>query len=362
MAVSIYPYLCLEFVHEQTQVRFNERYFNDPEYRHQQDIIINQKLFDYFGRYWPEYAPNYAAEPGYIVGVGQAFVIMAALFGSQIAYYDNFHPDCTPNPRAWVTDADQLRVPDVSNTWPMSQYLDQYAGLVAKYGLNRVSIPGFDSQAVHSPRLRGLTMHSPLTTAYKLRGDRLFLDMVDQPQLVQRLFAVIRDTYCQICDLLIETAGHKTDVIFFGACFSSLVSEPVWRQWEMPAIIEIAARYNARILLHSCGRSTHILKPLSELPYLLEAHLGDVTDLAEARRLMPDIGFYIVPDSVGWARNPPEETCKSVKAMMAAAASGSLAFQFVMEGGLPSETVRAVVETVRNYNASNGDGKAEEAG
>ncbi len=352
MEVSINPYLCLEFIHELTQVKFGERYFNDPEYRRQQDILINQKLFDYFSQYWPEYAAGYAAEPGYVVGVGQAFVILAALFGSQIVYYDDFHPDCTANPLAWVTDADQLRVPDIANTWPMSQYLDQYAELVAKYGPQRVSLAGFESQAIHSPHLRGLTMHSPLTTAYKLRGEQLFLDMVERPQLAQRLFAVVRDTYCQICDRLIEIAGHKSDVIFFGACFSSLVSESVWRKWEMPAIIEIAERYNARILLHSCGRSTHILKPLSEISCLQEVHLGDATNLAEARRLMPNTGFYIVPDSVNWARNPAEQTRRSVEAMMAAAASGPLAFQFVMEKGLSPETIRTVVETVRSYNAS----------
>jgi hypothetical protein len=102
-------------------------------------------------------------------------------------------------------------------------------------------------------------------------------------------------------------------------------------------------------LLHSCGRSTHILQPLSELPYLLEAHLGDATDLAEARRLMPDTGFYIVPDSVAWARNPAEQTCRAVEKMMRDAASGPLAFQFVMERGLAPETVQRVVETVRNY-------------
>jgi hypothetical protein len=350
MAVSINPYLCLEFIHELTGVRFTERYFNDPEYRHQQDIIINQALFSYFSQYWQEYAPGYATEPNYLVGVGQAFVILAALFGSQVRYYDDFHPDCTPNPLAWVTDTDQLRVPDIANTWPMSQYLDQFADLVAKYGRDRVTFLGFEAQAIFTTALRGLGMHSPLTTAYKLRGEQLFLDMVDRPELTQRLFAVIRDTYCQICDLLIEIAGHKHDVIFFGACFSSLVSEPVWRAWEMPAIVEIAERYNARILLHSCGRSTHILKPLSELPYLLELHLGDVTDLAEARRLMPEIGFYIVPDSVGWARNPVEQTCRSVEAMMTAAASGPLAFQFVMEKGLSPQTIQAVVETVQNYN------------
>jgi hypothetical protein len=350
MLANIIPYLCLEFVHEQTGVRFTERYFNEPEYRHEQDILINRKLFDYFSRVWPEHAPGYAVEPSYIVGVGQAFVIMATLFGSQIAYSDDFHPDCTANPLAWVTEPDQLRVPDITNTWPISQYLDQYTRLVAKYGRERVSLAGFESAAVHWPQLRGLTMHSPLTTAYKLRGEQLFLDMVDRPELAQRLFTVIRDTYYQIFDRLIETAGHQHDVIFFGSCFSSLVSESTWRQWEMPAIVEIVEHYNAKILLHSCGRSTHILKPLSEMPHLLEVHLGDATDLAKARRLMPELGFFIVPDSVAWARNPAEQTCRSVEAMMVAAASGPLTFQFVMERGLPPETVRAVVETVRRFN------------
>ena len=351
MAVSINPHLCLAFVHEHTGVKFNERYFNDPEYRHEQDIIINRRLYDYFSQHWPEFASNYAQEPGYMVGSTAAYITIAALFGSEIRYFDDFHPDCTPDPLDWVTDLDQLRVPDIADTWPVSRYLEQYTGLVEKYGRERVSFTGFESRAIHFPHLQGLTMHSPLTTAYKLRGSQLFIDMVEQPELAQRLFSVIRDAYYQICDLLIEIAGYKSDVIFFGACFSSLVSERVWREWEMPAIVEIASHYGALILLHSCGRSTHILKAMSELPLLLEAHLGDETDLAEARRLLPDVGFYIVPDSVAWARNPPEETRRSVEEMMVAAASGPLAFQFVMESGLSSKVIRTVVDAVRDYNA-----------
>ena len=48
MTVGITPYLSLEFVHEQTGISFNERYFNDPEYRREQDKIIHQRLFVYF--------------------------------------------------------------------------------------------------------------------------------------------------------------------------------------------------------------------------------------------------------------------------------------------------------------------------
>jgi hypothetical protein len=79
-------------------------------------------------------------------------------------------------------------------------------------------------------------------------------------------------------------------------------------------------------------------------------HLGDETDLAVARRLAPEVGIYVVPDSVGWARNPPEQTRASVWSMMEAAASGPLAFQFVMEAGLPPATIDAVLGAVREYN------------
>ena len=355
MAVLIQPYLCLEFVHEQTRVKFNERYFNDPAYRREQDTIINGRLYDYFRRYWPEYAPNYAQEPGYVVGVGAAFVIVAAMFGSQIRYTDNFHPDCTAAPLAWVTHPDQLQVPDIESTWPMSQYLDLYGQLVAQHGRERVSLPGFSSRGVIFTQYEGLSMHSPLTQAYKLRGKQLFIDMVEQPELARKLFAVVRDTYYRLFDLLIDLLPSRTDIIFFGSCCSSWVSERVWREWEMPAIAEIVEHYGARSLVHSCGRSTHVLRPLTELPRLTEMHLGDETDLGLARELAPEVGIYVVPDSVAWARNAPEDTRRAVWGMMEAAGSGPMAFQFVMEAGLKPDVVEAVVGAVRDYNVAQGD-------
>lgn len=150
MAVRIFPYLCLEFIHEQTGVAFNERYFNDPEYRHEHDKLVNQHLSVYFNQHWPEFASNYAHEPGYVIGVGAAYVIVAALFGSQIRYLDNFHPDSTPDPLAWVREPAQLQAPPVESTWPLSQYLDQYAALVRKYGKNESACRGSGEAACSS--------------------------------------------------------------------------------------------------------------------------------------------------------------------------------------------------------------------
>ena len=85
---------------------------------------------------------------------------------------------------------------------------------------------------------------------------------------------------------------------------------------------------------------------------MLEAHLGDETDLAEARRLMPEVGFFIVPDSVAWGGDPLDTTVRSVQEMMEAAASGPLAFQFVMESGMSPALIGAVVEAVDEFNAA----------
>ena len=346
MRPTIHPYVCLEFVHEKTGVAFDARYYSDDEHRRQMDTRINGALRAWAAEHWPSQAGAWAADPPYAIGVGAAYVIVAALFGAGIRYYDNFHPDASSEPLAALTDPGQVRVPDPASTWPLSEYIERYEKLAARYGKEKVTLPGFEFGSVMDPSLHGLVMHSPLTTAYKLRGSQLFIDMAERPDIARRLFDAVRDAYYRVCDLMIELLGLRTDVIFFGACASSWVSPELWKAWELPAISEIANRYRAGIVLHSCGRSTHVLEAFAGLPRLIELHLGDRTDLAAARRLFPRQGFYIVPDSVAWARDPPEKTIGSLRAMTAAASSGPLAFQFVLEAGIPDPAVEAIVRSV----------------
>lgn len=342
-APTVHPHLCLQFVHEKSGVRFDERYFRNDEHRREQDALIHKALFGWFGTHWPSIAPGWAGEPPYTVGVGAAYVIIAALFGAKIRYYDDFHPDCSSEPLAHIREPREIKVPDVENAWPLSEYLARYDALAAKHGRERVVLPGFEFQGTLDPRSRGLLMHSPLTTAYKLRGSQLFVDMKERPDVARRVFSAVRETYYRTCDLLIGRLGMKTDVIFFGACASSWVSPELWREWELPAISEIVTRYGARTILHSCGKSTHLLEAFAGLPRLQELHLGEGTDLAAARRIHPSTGFFIVPDSVAWARNPAAQTVRAIHAMTEAAGSGPLAFQFVLEAGIPNATVEAIL-------------------
>ena len=87
------------------------------------------------------------------------------------------------------------------------------------------------------------------------------------------------------------------------------------------------------------------------VPDLRPQPVEDILSLVHADSYVQAISKCLdVFDILILARNPAEQTCRSVEAMLVAAASGPLTIQFVMERGLPPETVRAVVETVRRFN------------
>ena len=339
----------MEFIHDLTGIDFGDQYFHDPELHHRQDIVLHKALHSFCLQWWPEAAEGFSKEPPYTVGVGQAFIIMSALFGSTIRYFSNFHPDCTPEPLAGVTEPGEIRVPDPASTWPVSEYLEEYDRLSALHGRDRVSLPGFGSAAMFTPSLQGLSMHSPLTTAYRLRGLELFVDMSERPAMARRIFDVIRETSYRLFDLMIARLGLRTDLMFFAACCSSLVSERIWREWELPAMKEIAGHYGAKVAIHSCGRSTHILEPAAEIEGLVELHPGGETDLRLARKHLPGVGLVVIPDSVRLSRASPEEAVAVIRGILVAGTPGTLGIQFAMEAGIRPETIVAVREAVASW-------------
>jgi hypothetical protein len=350
VAVAINPHFSMEFVHRVSGVDFDERYYRDSEHRHAADIRVHAALHDFCERWWPEVAPGFAAEPRWTVGVGQAYIIVSALFGSSVRYAADFHPDCSPAPLAGVAHAAEVPMPDVESAWPLVEYVAEYKRLAAIHGRDRVSLPVFSSQSLFTPSLHGLSMHSPLTTAYRLRGDQLFIDMVERPALARRIFDAVRDTAFALFDLMVPLLGLQTDLVFYAACCSGFVSGAMWRDWELPAMIEIARRYGASIAIHSCGRSTQVLPAVAAVPALIEVHLGDQTDLGLVRRLLPGKGLLVIPDSVSMARGTPGDAAELVRGIMDRAGPGPLAVNMAVEAGIDPGVITAVRDTVRLFN------------
>ena len=360
MRVEVQPLVSPEYLHRVTGVRYDERFFGDPEYRSQQ----NEKLAEASAALVP---PDFRAglPPGFwstdtlAIGVGQSFLLIAGLFGSRFQYEDNYFPNATSRPlEDWSLDQIAcLEPPDVANTWPLSEYLAQYDDLVARYGIDRVALPGFVSKldTFHAGQFLAGVCHSPITQALRLRGQQLFYDMVDAPGIAKHLLDVVVETECRCMDLMARRIGARPGMVYQLCCSAALLSRDVFEAWELPAMLGLFEQYGVKNRIHSCGISSQLLHGLALIPELLELELGEGTDMVAARQLWPEACLVYCIDSPTLPTRTVASIQAGIRKVIAAAGSGPLTIQVVYEEGLQLDQFHAVYDVVREHNARDRD-------
>jgi len=338
-----------EWVHRATGVKYDKKYWNDPEYRGQQEMSIQKWLVEAFPEYFSEIKD--LDFPIYNIGIGQAYIIICALFGGEIRYFDNYNPDIASPPLKDVNDLN-IKVPDIENTWPIDLYLEQYSKLVKKYGEERVNFLPFVGE-VKIPRygkfIQGW-VHSPLTTAYKLRGEQIFMDMIENPALAYQIIEAVVETERRLLDLVARVEGATIDLVYIPACVSSWISPKIFREWDIPAMKKLIVNYNAKGGVHCCGPSTHVLDELRKLPELVVLELGEGTDMTKARRVWPKALIRYILDTYQLIRSSAQGIEKKVIKVIQEADAGPLTIQLPVEWGTSPEILKSVYKIVRNHN------------
>ena len=245
------------WVHTAMDVKFNERYFMDPEYRQVENRQVaawlgtfNTMLQTRFARFDVDWEPVGISgvagmyDPDGLekltVGLPQPFPVVTAMFGGEIVYFDNDNPDSKGEPLAGIGSASEVHIPDFATTFPVSVYVQQYEALAARFGKDKVD-------------LSFLYLHSPLTIAYRLRGEQLFLDMVDDPELATAILEAAHATSLGVYEMYERIGGRPERVLPIATCIASLISPDVYRRWEIPmaAAPDRAASPGARPLLRA---------------------------------------------------------------------------------------------------------------
>jgi uroporphyrinogen-III decarboxylase len=349
MEINLQPLIMAEWVHRGSGVRYDSRYFNDPEYRAVQNLKIQKWLHKTFPRLFDLPAEK---EPStFNIGVGETFITIPSLFGAEIRYFENYNPDVGNPPLAHISSLKDVKVPDVENTWPMNIYLEQYDKLAAKYGKERVNLLRYVNKVTYpnyGTFIEGWS-HSPLTIAYKLRGDKLFVDMVENENFVKHLISVIILTIQKLLSLLAKLKCVEINLMYIPCCIASVVGPKVFTEWDIPAMVQLMKSYSENGGIHSCGPSANILNELSKLPELIVLELGEGTDMAKARRLWPKSLLRYILDTYELI-NSPEMVGKKVKKVIKEAGTGPLTIQLPVEWGTPKEVLDIVYDTVFEHN------------
>ena len=341
------------WVHTAMGVKFNERYFMDPEYRQVENRQVadwigtfNTMLQTRFARYDVDWEPVGISgiagmyDPDGLekltVGLPQPFPVVTAMFGGEIVYFDNDNPDSKGEPLAGISSASEVHIPDFATTFPVSVYLQQYEDLVARFGKDKVD-------------LSFLYLHSPLTIAYRLRGEQLFFDMVDDPELATAILEVAHATSLGVYEMYERIGDRPERLLPIATCIASLISPDVYRKWEIPWLRRQIERH-PKALVHSCGPSSHILDLLAELPGIDFMEVGAGTDIARTRVLFPKATINYVVDTPKFRNHTPVQVDAEICQVIRDNEGGPLTIIWPAETGTPIETIEAIYAAVSDYN------------
>jgi hypothetical protein len=127
-------------------------------------------------------------------------------------------------------------------------------------------------------------IHGPLTTAQKLFGESIFLDLVAMPRRAETILGWIVDATIALVKHYAQIADRQITEVHVGECSACMIGADAFSRFVVPAIRRIGEALGP-IRLHSCGTSDHLLNRFTEIEALNSLDTGGGTSVSEVRRV-----------------------------------------------------------------------------
>lgn len=130
-----------------------------------------------------------------------------------------------------------------------------------------------------------------LNIAFKLRGNDLFLDMVDDPGFVHRLFAHVAETIAQTT-LHVQArqrrSGFAVNLLSMSNCVMNMISPGLYERFVLP-LDEVLSRKFELFGVHTCNWSIDpYLESLRKIVNMGYLDMGIDSDMGRAREMFPE--------------------------------------------------------------------------
>lgn len=346
-AIDVLGSVSFSWLREHGAGAYDESFFMDPRRRLEGEEHVNQIVAEVFPRD-PIY--NFEASlvqtegrrrPVALVGGLQPNLILGAAVGAKFVFYGDRDPDITPAPLRESYDLDRLHGIDWRNVWPVSLFLEQVAAMRETLGDRYTLIPPFFWDA--SGRA---TFHGILTTAQKLVGERIFIDLVTRPGYVHELFDWIAEAYAELSEMFARAAGLRITGVHIGECSACMVGPQQYEEFILPPLRRLGQRLGP-LRLHSCGLSDHLLGQFGTLENLQCLNVGSGTSVRAIRRRFGGLRIDLIPPSGLLTSGAPRDVERWVRQVVDENEAGRLQFQFHLDQGQAAENCLQIIETLR---------------
>ncbi|MFC2084257.1 uroporphyrinogen decarboxylase family protein [Bacteroidota bacterium] len=257
--------------HKYCGIDFSEKWHTDVEYR----LQCHEKMTEEIKKHFPGYNIGEVLEDKPldlltgIFGIG----IIDSILGRELRYFD----DKWPVPFGEDMSDEQissLEVPDLNNNRFFQSILEQLDRIKELTGSSR----GF------------LNWQGNLNTAFRLRGNEIFSDLIMKPYLANKLFEIISDIYLQGVKLLHKKQnelGVNYEFATIANCTVNMVGPELYEQFLLKYDSKIASQFKI-IGVHNCAWTvTPYLVPYSKISNVGYIDMGIDSDMTKAKELFP---------------------------------------------------------------------------
>jgi len=284
------------WLHKHGGFGFTGQYYTDPVYRWEQDKKINRFVrneFPGFALYNMEanlVQARYVRENHVLVGAIQPNMILATLLGAEFSFFEDKDADVTGRPLENLSDINELPPPASILKHPLIKDLENQMRNIREARQDLRIIPPFFWD--ESGRA---TIHGIITTSLKLVGDNIMVMMMADPDLTHAIHQWIVDAYVILIKHFAAMGNLGITSVHVGECSGTMVSPDLYDDFIVPYVSQLGIQLGA-VRLHSCGKSDHLITPMSHIHNLKTIDTGSGTSIGRIREIMgPDFVIHIAP-------------------------------------------------------------------
>ena len=336
LGVGFYP----DWFWSHYAISFDRKYYFDPETRVEARMEMDKRLHERFGDVGLG-DPN--PKPTPIVTAGM--ITLPAVFGCEIVYQDDAIPWAVPLNLS-EDEVRKLEVPDLLSSWPMTEWIKQIDYLKRKYGQVKGDI--------NTTGIQNL--------ALKIRGDELYIDYFENPDLCHHLLRICTECVKQLFEFNYKATGTGAvdvtpmadpKIAVIPNCTEEQISNNIYETFLLQydnAVADAVREHGFGI--HHCGSVNEVLEGYSKVRHLKFIEIGFGSDVKRCREALgADVAVNARISPVLMKNGTPEEVAAEVKKLIEEGAPlENYSIDTVgLTHGTPDENVKIARRTAAEY-------------
>jgi hypothetical protein len=262
--------------------------------------------------------------------------VISSIFGQGIIYYKDKWP-VGHGKTLSDEQADELEVPNLDNNEFFNDILTQVDKISALVG----KVYGF------------LNWQGVLNNAFRMRGQQIFMDMLDNPARANHIFEVMTEFMIQGARKIYQKqkdTGVDYRFISTGNCVVNMISPDLYEEFVLPYDVKLSKAFES-FGIHNCAwKVDPYMETYATIEKLGYIDMGFKSDFSKAKKLFPGARRNILYTSMDLKNKSDEEIYEYFEKIAEELAPCDVGLPDI-EHDVPDERILYVMDLCEKFSA-----------